>query len=131
MAQKAFMKRIISNPLVQTFLIYVSGGWIALEMTDYFINKYGLNDKISEVLSIILLIGLPVAIFLTWYLSREREDSEVKEADKAMDKKTPGIFVALRKKPWVSIPVAVALILLMISGIRYVHRQIKINWAKE
>ena len=76
MAQKNIIKRIISNPLVQTILIYVSGGWIALEMTDYFINKYGLNDRISDVLSIILLIGLPIALFLSWYLSRENTEGE-------------------------------------------------------
>ena len=62
--------------IYQTFLIYISGGWIALEMTDYFINKYGLNERISEILSIILLIGLPVALFLTWYLSRGKEEGE-------------------------------------------------------
>ena len=38
MAQKNIIKRIISNPLIQTILIYVSGGWIVLEMTDYIIN---------------------------------------------------------------------------------------------
>ncbi len=38
MAQQKKIKSFISNPLVQTFLIYVSGGWIVLEMTDYFIN---------------------------------------------------------------------------------------------
>ena len=64
MATKNLIKRIISSPLVQSFLIYVSGGWIALELTDYIINKYGFNDKISDILPIILLIGLPVVIFL-------------------------------------------------------------------
>ena len=39
MAQKNIIKRIISSTVVQTFLIYVSGGWIALEMTDYIIDK--------------------------------------------------------------------------------------------
>ena len=48
MTQKNIIKRIISSPLVQTFLIYVSGGWIALEMTDYIIDKYGLNDKTNQ-----------------------------------------------------------------------------------
>ena len=67
MAQKNIIKRIISSPLVQTLLIYVSGGWIILELTEYIINKYGLNDKISDILPIILLIGLPVAIGLAWF----------------------------------------------------------------
>lgn len=76
MARKNIIRKIISNPLVQTFLIYVSGGWIALEMTEYFINKYGLDEKISDVLSIILLICLPIGIFLSWYLSREKDEDE-------------------------------------------------------
>jgi dienelactone hydrolase len=70
MAQKNFIKRIISNPLIQTFLIYVSGGWIALEITDYIINNYGISDKVRDVLSILLLIGLPITIFLAWYLNK-------------------------------------------------------------
>jgi len=32
MATKNFIKRFISSPLVQAFLIYISGGWIALEL---------------------------------------------------------------------------------------------------
>ena len=95
MAQKNIIKKIISNPLVQTFLVYVSGGWIALEMTDYFINKYGLNVKISDVLSIILLIGLPVAILLSWYLGREKDESVEKLPDKEIDKKSPSYFQSI------------------------------------
>jgi len=131
MAQKNIIKRIISNPLVQTFLIYVSGGWIVLEMTDYIINKYSLNEKINDVLPIILLIGLPVTIFLAWYLSREKEESEEKEVEKAIDRKSQGILKVLRNKPWFSIPGAVVLILLLISGIRYIHQQKMIKWATE
>ncbi len=131
MARKNIIKRIISSPLVQVFLIYVSGGWIAIELTDYIINKYGLNEKISDILPIIVLIGLPVAIFLAWFLSREKEESREKSIDKDIVKKSQGFISVLRKKPWFSMPGAVVLILLMISGIRYIHRQVKINWAKE
>jgi len=66
------IKRVISSPLIQTFLIYVSGGWIALEITDYIINHYGLIERVRDVLSVILLVGLPIAIFIAWYLSREK-----------------------------------------------------------
>ena len=113
MANKNIIKRIISSPLIQTFLIYVSGGWIALEMTDYIINKYGLNDKINDVLPIILLIGLPVAIFLAWYLSREKEEVSEKAAETVSDRKQSGILRTMRKKPWFSIPVVLVLILLI------------------
>ena len=49
MAQKNLIKRIISSPILQAILIYVSGAWIALEITDYIITNYGLNDKVRDV----------------------------------------------------------------------------------
>jgi dienelactone hydrolase len=131
MAQKNIIKRIISSPMVQTFLIYISGGWIALEMTDYIIDKYGLSEKFSDVLPIILLIGLPVAIFMAWYLSREKEEVKEKAVESASDRKQSGFLKTMRKKPWFSISGMVLLIILMVSGIRYIHRQNKIKWATE
>jgi hypothetical protein len=56
--QDNFLKRFASNPLVQTFLIYISSGWIVLEMADYFINHCSLNATVRDVLLIILLAGL-------------------------------------------------------------------------
>jgi len=131
MAQKNLIKKLISSPLVQTFLIYVSGGWIALEITDYIINNYGLVERVRDVLSIILLVGLPVSIFLAWYLSREKVENEEGVVETSTDKKTQRIFRVLRNKPWFSLPGVVVLILLLISGSRYIHRQVKIRWAKE
>jgi divalent metal cation (Fe/Co/Zn/Cd) transporter len=78
MTKQKNIKSLISNPLVQTFLIYVSGGWIILEMTDYFINNYGLSETFRDILLIILLAGLPLALFLSWYLSREKEEAKEK-----------------------------------------------------
>ena len=131
MAQKNIIKRIISSPLVQTLLIYISGGWIVLEMTDYFINKYDLNERISDVLSIILLIGLPVAIFLAWYLSREKEERVEIASDSVVNKKSMRFFNYLSKKPWFSIPGMILLIIFLVTGIKYFHRQHKIKWATE
>ena len=131
MAQKNVIKRIISSLLVQSFLIYISGSWIVLEMTDYIINKYGLNEKIGNVLPIILLIGLPVAILLTWFLSREKKQVEKEEAERTIQKKTENMLQVSRKKLWFSIPGVVILILLIATGIRYLHRQAKIKWAEE
>ena len=99
MAQKNIIKRIISNPLIQTFLIYVSGGWIALEITDYIINNYGLSDKVRDVLSILLLIGLPIAIFLAWFLGRDKVEREDKLLKESSDLKSKGLWRLLRRKP--------------------------------
>lgn len=135
MSKKNIIKRIISSPLVQTFLVYISGGWLVLEMTDYFINKYGLNERISDVLPVIMLIGLPVALFLAWYLSREKEaPGERAGSGAAGDKsgeKPSGFFRAMRKKPWFTIPVIVVLLLLLVTGVRSIHRQMKTRWATE
>jgi len=76
MAQQKKIKGLISNPLVQTLLIYVSGGWIVLEMTEYFINNYNLSETFRDILLIILLAGLPVALFVSWYLSRDKSEEE-------------------------------------------------------
>jgi len=132
MAQKNFIKRVISSPLVRTFLIFVSGGWISLEMTDYFINKYGLNERISDILPIILLIGLPLAIILTWFLGREKEE-EIKEKifDEAIEKKPSGVFKAMWRKPWFLMPGVVVILLLILTGIRSIHLEVKKKWAKE
>ena len=131
MAKQKFIKRIIASPLVQTFLIYVSGGWIVLELTDYIINKYSLNEKISDVLPIILLIGLPVAIVLAWYLSRDFDVIE-EPISQITIKKKPGIKLRiLWEKPWFSIPGIIILILLIGTGIRHLHRQSQIRWANE
>jgi len=131
MARNNIIKRIISSPIIQTILIYISGGWIALELTDYIINKYGLNEKISDVLPLILLIGLPVAIILAWYLSREREETKGLVEDKAPYKRTAGIFRTIWKRRWFSIPGLLILILLAVTCIRYLHRQAKTRWARE
>jgi len=130
MAKQNSIKRIISSPLVQTFLIYLSGGWIALEMTDYFIRKYNLSERISDVLSIILLIGLPVAILLAWYLGSEKDEGEEITTDTTTDKKKQGLFT-MRKKTWIFIPGTLLLLLFILAGTRFIHRRIKTKWARE
>jgi TolB-like protein/Flp pilus assembly protein TadD len=122
MAQKKNIKSFISNPLVQTFLIYVSGGWIVLEMTDYFINNYGLSETFRDVLLIILLAGLPLAIFLSWYLNRYKEEAKEKEIEQFTGKKAPDLFKVMLKKPWFSIPGTILFLLIVVSLIRLVYR---------
>jgi TolB-like protein/Flp pilus assembly protein TadD len=121
MAEKKNIKSIISNPLIQTFLIYVSGGWIILEMTDYFINNYGLSETFRDILLIIMLAGLPVALFLSWYLSRDKSE-EGDDLPASPDKKSPSFFKDILKRPWVSIPGTVMFILIVISLIRLIYR---------
>ena len=137
MAEKNFIKKIISSQLVQTFLIYVSGGWIALEMTDYFINKYGLNERFSDILSLILLIGLPVVIFLAWYMGKEKEEDE-KILKEEPGQRSPGnqngkirrILYSARKTQ-ILIPGILILMAIAITVVFRFRHQSKIEWARE
>lgn len=113
MPENKSFKRFISNPLVHTFLIYISGGWIVLEMTDYFINNYGLATRFRDILLIIMIIGLPVAILLTWIFTREKKEEELKGM---------GIFRVMLKRPWFSIPGVIVILLLIFSSVQYVYR---------
>lgn len=137
MAQNNIIKRIFVNPLVQTFLIYMSGGWMTLELTDYIINKYSLNARFSDILPIILLIGLPVAIVLAWYINREKESTNPLQDDesgisKITDStKSKGRFARLLRRTEIMAPGTVLLLLLIVAGIRYVNRQAKIRWAND
>ena len=112
MADKKNINRIISNPLVQTGLVYISAAWIVLEITEYFINNYNLTDRFRNILLIIMIIGLPVAIFLTWYFSRDKEKKEGKEK---------GLIRIVLKRPWFSIPGILVILLLMFSAVRFVY----------
>jgi len=113
MADKKNINKIISNPLVQTFLIYVSGGWIVLEMTEYFISNYGLTERFRDILLIIMIIGLPVALFLTWQFGRERKEA---------DEKDNRLIKVLLKRPWFSIPAILVLALILFTAVRYVYQ---------
>lgn len=66
------IKKILNNPILQTIIIFISGGWIVLEITEYFIENFGLHESARKVLLIIILTVLPIAIFVAWYSTRKR-----------------------------------------------------------
>ena len=113
MSKNDNVKRFISNPVVQTFLVYISGGWIILEMTDYFISNYSLTERFRDILLIIMIVGLPVALFISWYLSRDQEAKEDKERR---------ISRLLLKRPWFSIPGIIVIVLLLFTAVRYIYQ---------
>lgn len=112
MAKENTFRNFVSNPMVQTFLVYISGAWIVLEMTDYFISNYNLTDRFRDILLIIMIIGLPVSIFITWYFSRDREKEEAKDK---------GLIRILLKRPWFSIPGTIIIFLLVFTAVRSVY----------
>lgn len=75
MRSKTFIERVIYNPIIQTLIIFISGGWIILEITEYFIENFGLNEAARNILLIVLVSILPVAVFFAWYLNRKQKEN--------------------------------------------------------
>ena len=74
MKTRTFIEKIIRNPVVQTLVLYISGGWIILEITQYLVDFYELREGIINVLLIVLVTGLVVAIFLAIFLHSKKSD---------------------------------------------------------
>ncbi len=80
MRSKNFIERIIHNPIIQTLVIFISGGWIVLEITEYFIENFGLNEAARNIVLIILISLLPIAVFIAWFSNRKKSEKESKNA---------------------------------------------------
>jgi dienelactone hydrolase len=131
MKSKSFIERFIRNPVIQTFVILISGGWIILEITEYFIGNFGLNENARKVLLITLLSILPVALFLTWFINRKGstpvEEGNLKKAEKSQ---IPEKRRTLFTNPWFAIPVLILFILAGYAVVRSIHYKAKVKWAK-
>jgi len=107
------LKTFIQNPILQTFAIFISSSWIVLEITDYFIDNFGLNENARKILLIVLLALLPVAVFLAWYLTRQTSTRDQGNAKP----------VLLFKRRRVVIPVIFLVVAAGISlGLRFHHK---------
>ncbi len=134
---KTLIERIIHNPIIQTLVIFVSSGWIILEITEYFIVNFGLNESARIVILIILLCLFPITIFLTWYLHNKQKginriDPDMQKEDvipiTESKSKRRSSFI---RKPKIILPSVLIIIAIVISlGFR-VRRQAKMRWAKE
>jgi len=136
MNQKNIIKRIISSPILQAILIYVSGAWIALEITDYIITNYGLSDKVRDVLSIVLLFGLPVAVFLTWYTGKVKQEiapQDQRETTERAGDDHPGkeISKVTLKKSRLYATAGIILLAVAITIIFRERHKTKIAWARD
>jgi dienelactone hydrolase len=137
MKSKTLIQKIISNPVIQTIVIYVSGAWVMIELLEYFIEHFSLNEGVRIVILIVLLCGLTIALFLAWYISRDKEtasalpDIETGRSKIPESKKPFGKFARLLRRPGIFVPGLVLILLLIVAGIRYFNRQAKIRWANE
>ena len=132
MKQKTLIEKLISNPIIQTLVVYISGSWIILEMTDYFIDHYNLVERSRDILVIIMLCGLPVALFVAWFISRKKsaQNKMIPGQQTTGDKTTPDKRSMLKRKPWFSVPVIILVLLVGFAVIRSVNHKAKVKWAK-
>jgi len=125
MKSKTLIERIISNPVIQTLVIYVSGAWVIIELVEYFIEHLNLNEQVRIVLLIFMLCGMPIAVFFAWYVSGEK----VNKLPVGM--KTRGRFARWLRRPRFFLPGIVLILLIIGAGINYFNRKAKIRWASE
>jgi hypothetical protein len=136
MRGKQFINRIIHNPIIQTLVIYVSGGWIILEITEYFIENFGMGESTRNVILLILLCILPIALFFAWYLNRKQEGIDGTEPDGAdtrsslMDTGKSKRRLSAFRRPKIMIPVVLLVIAILVSVVLRLRHQSIVRWAK-
>lgn len=127
----SFFRKLGSNPVIQTFVVYVSGSWLVLEMSNFFIDRFGLSGRILDVLLVVLVSGLPVALLLAWYLSRKAGHINGMEGSGGESlrtvKRTYG-QVKGRKRWWL-LSGFILILLILSLGFRLVFQKVKSNWA--
>ena len=135
MRSQSFIERIIHNPLIQTLVIFISGGWIILEITEYFIENFGLNENARNILLIIFASIFPVALFLSWYLSRNKMDREKTGSGGHTNKpltvpqsKYKRIILSLRK-PKILFPGILIIVAIVLSVIFRIQHHSKTQFA--
>jgi dienelactone hydrolase len=107
------LKTFIQNPILQTFVIFISSSWIVLEITEYLIENFGLHENARRILLIILLALLPVAVFLAWFLTRNT-------GGRSRERPKPALLFKRRK---ILIPAILIVTAAGISlGLRYHHQ---------
>jgi hypothetical protein len=137
MKSKSFVRRIISNPIVQTLAVYISGSWVIIELIEYLIGHFSLNEKFRGVILIVLLCGLPIALIVAWLLGREQETpdtdytgEQIQSASDSAGKKA-GKLKSILRKPGYTLPGIVLILLLLVFGIRFINFKARIRWATE
>jgi hypothetical protein len=129
MESKSLIRKIISNPIIQTLAVYVSGSWVLIEITQFIVNRFELNETFINIFLVVLLCGLPVAPVIAWLASREKEPGEGRVPGTRA--KAPAKSTALLRKPVYTIPGVIILLLLIVAGIRYFNHRSKVRWANE
>ena len=132
---KSFVEKIVHNSIIQAFVIFISSGWIILEITEYFIENFGLNENARNILLIVLLCIFPIVILYAWFLYKKQKDTK-KELPKDPVPITTLLprgrfkrFLFSFRKPQFLFPAILIIVAIVISLIFRSQHQSKIRYA--
>jgi len=134
MGSDSFFRKATSNIVIQTLAIYVSSSWVVIEIMQFLTDRFGWSEGFFNVLLIVLLCGLPVALFISFLLWREkktRDELEVASQKGSMKKTSQDKSKKWIRKPALYIPGLILIILLLAFGISAINRHSRIKWAHE
>lgn len=60
-------RQLKEKHLFRTAVVYVGGAWLALEATGFFVDTYGLSRHIIDVVVLLIVIGFPAAMVISWF----------------------------------------------------------------
>lgn len=130
--QAPFLQKLSSNPFVQAVVFYVSASWILVEMSNFFVDKYELSERMIDILLLILVCGFPVVLLVVWYLSKRASQKEGEK--KSSRKSSPQAKQILSKgkafSKWWFISGSILIILILFVSFRLIFQSIKTNWTQ-
>lgn len=77
------LKRLAGRRIVQTAAVYAGGAWLLLEATAFFVDNYALSTRILDVAVLLIVLGLPAALIISWYHG-EKGRQQVARAEKSL-----------------------------------------------
>ena len=70
--QSGVLNQLYERQVFKTLILYGVVGWGIYEITREYLVQFGFPEYSPRVLLILMLLGLPAALFLSWYLDIDR-----------------------------------------------------------
>jgi hypothetical protein len=63
---RGFIEELLHRNVFRVGVAYVVAGWLIVQVADVAADAFNAPDWFMQVLIIVLLVGLPVSLFLSW-----------------------------------------------------------------
>ena len=71
-APASLLVQLRQRQVIQTVILYVAVGWGFYEIASEYLEQFGFPAYSPRLLLVILLLGFPAAVFLSWYFDADR-----------------------------------------------------------